>query len=31
MYDGRFSMDVDGAQEMVKKARTLVRRLALLA
>ena len=31
MYDGRFSMDEDEAQEMVRKARTLVRRLALLA
>ncbi|MGA2158970.1 MAG: hypothetical protein ABSG90_07110 [Dehalococcoidia bacterium] len=31
MYDGRFSMDVDKAQEMVRKAKTLVRRLALLA
>ncbi len=30
MYDGRFSMDVDEAQEVVRKARTLVRRLALL-
>jgi uncharacterized protein (UPF0332 family) len=30
MYDGRFSMDVKEAQEMVRKARTLVRRLALL-
>ncbi len=27
MYDGRFSMGGDEAQEMVKKARTLVRRL----
>ena len=31
MYDGRFSMDVDEAQEMVGKAKTLIRRLGLLA
>jgi uncharacterized protein (UPF0332 family) len=30
MYDGRFSMDKDEAQEMVRKARTLLGRLALL-
>ncbi len=31
MYDGRFSMDGDKAQEMVGKAKTLIRRLGLLA
>ena len=29
MYDGRFSMDEAEAQEMVRKARTLIRRLGL--